>query len=101
VALAEMCIGGRLGAEVDLDRVPACGELNLTGLLYAESASRLVVSVAPAHRERFESLFAGQDCAWVGNVSEAQVLSATLADRKVLDAGVSDLARAFKETLAW
>jgi phosphoribosylformylglycinamidine synthase len=101
VALAEMCIGGRLGAEVDLDRVPACGELNLTGLLYAESASRLVVSVAPADRERFEALFAGQDCARIGTVSEAPALSATLADGKVLDADVADLARAFKETLAW
>ncbi|HKI82539.1 MAG TPA: AIR synthase-related protein, partial [Pseudodesulfovibrio sp.] len=101
VALAEMCVGGRLGAEVDLDKVPACGELNVTGLLYAESASRLVVSVAPADRGRFETLFAGQPCACIGSVSESPVLSATLAGRKVLGVGVEELARAFKETLAW
>jgi phosphoribosylformylglycinamidine synthase len=101
VALAEMCVGGRLGADVALDKVPACGELNLTGLFYAESASRLVVSVAPADRERFEALFAGQACACIGSVSESTALSATLAGRKVLASGVEDMARAFKETLAW
>ncbi|WP_272701703.1 phosphoribosylformylglycinamidine synthase subunit PurS [Desulfovibrio sp. Fe33] len=101
VALAEMCIGGRLGVSVDLDKVPACGELNLTGLLYAESASRLLVSVAPADRERFETLFAGQTFACIGNVSDSSSLAASLAGRKVLDAEVAELAAAFKETLAW
>ena len=60
VALAEMCIGGRLGAEVDLSLVPTCGDLNLTGVLYSESASRFLVSVDADNREAFESLFAGQ-----------------------------------------
>ncbi|WFS63001.1 phosphoribosylformylglycinamidine synthase subunit PurS [Pseudodesulfovibrio thermohalotolerans] len=101
VALAEMCIGGRLGADVDLDKVPACGELNLTGLLYAESASRLLVSVAPADRERFENLFAGQPFACIGSVSDASSMTVSLAGRKVLDAEVEELAAAFKETLAW
>lgn len=101
VALAEMCIGGRLGAEVDLDEVPACGELNVTGLLYAESASRLLVTVAPADRDRFEALFSGQACAWIGNVSEEPALTASLGDEKILDANVEGLAAAFKKTLAW
>jgi phosphoribosylformylglycinamidine synthase len=60
-----------------------------------------VVSVAPADRERFEALFAGQACARIGEVSETPGLSAVLDGRKVLDADVADLARAFKETLAW
>jgi phosphoribosylformylglycinamidine synthase len=101
VALAEMCIGGRLGADVDLDKVPACGELNLTGLLYAESASRLLVSVAPVDRDRFETLFAGQACALIGAVSETPVLSASLEGARVLNTAVDELASAFKGTLAW
>ena len=47
VALAEMCIGGRLGANIDLDAVPAMEDMTLTELLYSESASRLIVSVRP------------------------------------------------------
>ncbi len=37
VSLAEMCIGGRLGANVDLSAVPVNGDINVTGVLYAES----------------------------------------------------------------
>lgn len=47
VSLAEMCIGGRLGAHLALNRVPVIGALTLTEALYSESASRLLVSVAP------------------------------------------------------
>ena len=42
VSLAEMCIGGRLGAHLALNRVPVIGALTLTEALYSESASRLL-----------------------------------------------------------
>ncbi|MDL2279869.1 phosphoribosylformylglycinamidine synthase, partial [Desulfovibrio sp. OttesenSCG-928-G11] len=59
VALAEMCIGGRLGARVNLDRAPLggpCRDLDPTRLLYAESASRLLVTVPEKHVPAFEAL---------------------------------------------
>ena len=101
VALAEMCIGGRLGAEVDLSRVPTCGDLNLTGVLYSESASRLLVSVDAADQAAFEKLFAGQVFGCLGKVSDSAKLIATFADKKMLDSDVEGLTRAFKSTLAW
>ncbi|MGH9135154.1 MAG: phosphoribosylformylglycinamidine synthase subunit PurL [Ilumatobacteraceae bacterium] len=48
VALAEMCIGGRLGATVT-----ALPHDDLATSLFGESASRLVVELAPADVERF------------------------------------------------
>jgi len=48
VALAEMCIGGRLGA-----RVTALPHDDTSTALFSESASRLVVEVAPADVDRF------------------------------------------------
>ncbi|MBG0790700.1 MAG: phosphoribosylformylglycinamidine synthase [Desulfovibrionaceae bacterium] len=101
VALAEMCIGGRLGAEVDLDAVPACGGPNLTGLLYAESASRFVVTVDPADRDAFEALFAGQVLGLLGKVTDTPKLIAEHADKTVLAEEVSALVDAFKRTLDW
>ncbi|QJB55538.1 phosphoribosylformylglycinamidine synthase subunit PurS [Pseudodesulfovibrio sp. zrk46] len=101
VAVAEMCLGGRLGADVDLSKLPANGELNETGLMYAESASRLVVSVPADKAGAFEAAFAGQVCACVGEVTDSSKLIIRMADKTVLDEGVEELATAFKSTLDW
>jgi len=101
VALAEMCIGGRLGADVDLAMLPVTGELDATGRLYAESASRLVVSVPADKRQAFESVFSGQIMACVGSVTESKRLVVRNGDTDILDITVSDLASSFKATLDW
>ncbi|HWR05223.1 MAG TPA: AIR synthase-related protein [Humidesulfovibrio sp.] len=100
VALAEMCIGGRLGADVDLDKVPACGCASALELLYSESASRFVVTVAPDKAQAFEALFAGQHCARIGTVT-SDGLSVNYGNSYVLRAGVENLAEAFKAPLNW
>ncbi|MFH1914895.1 MAG: AIR synthase-related protein [Pseudomonadota bacterium] len=101
VTLAEMCIGGRLGAHIDLAALPACEEMDATGLLYAESASRLVVSVPPAHAVAFEARFAGQCLARIGTVDDSRALQVIHGGAPVLTEPVEELARAFKATLDW
>ncbi len=102
VALAEMCIGGRLGAAVDIARVPVAEEINLTELLYAESASRLLVSVAPKNQAAFEDLFAGQIVGKIGMTTQDPVLhldAVTDRHHHIFAARVEDLAEAFKRPL--
>ncbi|MGL1861010.1 MAG: AIR synthase-related protein [Pseudodesulfovibrio sp.] len=101
VTLAEMAIGGRLGADVDLSAIPTNGELNVTGLLYAESASRLVVTVPADKQAAFEAAFAGQVCECIGKVSDSSKLIGRLDDTLILDADVQELVGAFKATLDW
>ncbi|MEG6552205.1 AIR synthase-related protein, partial [Desulfocurvibacter africanus] len=101
VALAEMCLGGRLGAHLDLGKVPStpAGLDDLT-LLYSESASRLLVTVKPDNRQAFEALFAGQDCALVGEVTQGNALTVGRDGKALFIADVEDMASAFKATLA-
>jgi phosphoribosylformylglycinamidine synthase len=102
VAAAEMCIGGRLGAELDLAEAPfRPAAMDVSALLYSESASRLLVSVGPGERSAFEELFRGQDCALLGQVTAGPDLALTFGGEPVLRAPVADLARAFKATLDW
>ena len=101
VALAEMCIGGRLGAEVDLSKVPTCGDMNLTALLYSESASRFVVTVQSGNQAAFEKAFRGQIFGCIGKVTDSPQLIAKHADTTVLQEDVEALAGAFKATLDW
>ncbi len=101
VALAEMALGGRLGAAIDLDKVPAQAGLTTTALLYSESAGRLVATVHQDDAGRFEELFAPLPCAYIGQVSDGAQLTLSRAGETVLRADVEDLARAFKATLGW
>ncbi len=59
VAIAEMCIGGNLGADIDLTTIPQ--DAMLTGIhqLYSESLTRFVVEVKPEDVTGFEALLTG------------------------------------------
>jgi phosphoribosylformylglycinamidine synthase len=101
VALAEMCIGGRLGARVQLDDVPAMEEMTRTELLYSESASRLLVSVRPDLAPLLDAFASYQVCSRIGVVTGDGQLTITSGDSEVLREQVEDLATAFKKTLNW
>ncbi|KAB1442723.1 phosphoribosylformylglycinamidine synthase subunit PurS [Pseudodesulfovibrio senegalensis] len=100
-AVAEMCIGGRLGAQVDIENMPCCGELDDTAMLYSESASRFVVTVPEAEVPAFEALFAGQALGCVGTVTEEPVLAIGRGNVSLIREDVDGLTRAFKATLDW
>jgi phosphoribosylformylglycinamidine synthase subunit PurSL len=102
VALAEMAIGGRLGAVVDLAAMPAPRPVPaVTSLLYSESASRLLVTTPPDVARRFEELFAGQALGRLGLVSDNSRLTIHLGERSICSAPVATLAQAWKEPLDW
>lgn len=66
-AFAECTIGFGLGAELDLDLVPAKTD-RPDALLFSESAGRFVVSVAPENVEKFERAMKGTAFAKAGRV---------------------------------
>ena len=99
VALAEMAIGGRLGADIDLDRLPANGHLTTLERLYSESASRLLLTVDPAHKAAFEAAVPMAVC--LGRVTTAgEVLIRENGETRLTES-VEALAHAFKATLDW
>ncbi len=88
VALAEMCIAGRFGAEItDLPHD------DLTTSLFSESQSRLIVEVSPGDLDRFRDVM-HEDVLVLGHVTEGDDL--VLPGLDPLD--VEDLADAFSRT---
>jgi phosphoribosylformylglycinamidine synthase len=112
VAAAESCLGGRLGAELRLDAMPrrqspgaggAAGDPGYpeaASLLFAEDTGRFLVSIRAEDRERFETSMAGLPAALVGEVVAKPRLTASLRGKKVLDASLVELERAFKTPIA-
>ncbi len=99
VALAEMAMGGRLGAKVDASLLPISGDMTLTEKLYAESASRLLVTVQAKDKEKFEKIFENQAFACIGTVENSNSLIINSASEKVIDIELEALVQAFKGRL--
>ena len=109
-AVAESCLGGRIGAELRLDpaaeRLKAAvgtaessnlGESGLAcRILFSEAPGRLLVSVRSEDRERFEATMAGAPLILIGRTVSALRLGASLGGRSVLDASLTDIEAAWK-----
>ena len=99
VALAEMCLAGRLGAELKLANLPV-DRLGLVEiLLFCESLGRFVVEIKPEHVADFEALMQvnAVPCAEVGRVWDDDVLRIYGQDgTAVVWAEVAQLEQAFR-----
>ncbi|HBY96178.1 MAG TPA: phosphoribosylformylglycinamidine synthase I [Chloroflexi bacterium] len=98
VAVAEMCLAGRLGAEVELAAVPGAAQIaDDHAVLFSEALSRFVVEVRPADAQAFEALLSGTPHACVGRVLEVDELRIRgRAGRDVVHARVTDLESAWR-----
>ncbi|MCG3199994.1 MAG: Phosphoribosylformylglycinamidine synthase subunit PurL [bacterium] len=102
VALAESAFASDLGATIHLDRVPLADPISRPDfILFSESPSRFVVTVARDSRDEFERLFAGLPHGFVGEVEERPVLEVRTKERLPLVMGeVGDFKRAWQAPFA-
>jgi phosphoribosylformylglycinamidine synthase len=80
VHLALVAMGGELGMEIDLGKVPGADSLSPARVLYSESAGRLIVTVDPGKKDTFEILFRGMKAACAGFITDKSSFS--VYDRK-------------------
>jgi len=100
VAAAEMCIGGQLGAQLDLTALPrADNVVNDTLALFSESTSRFLVEVAPEDAPAFEKAMAGRVVMRLGRVtSDATLCVSGLTGETAIECSVDELRRAWQGT---
>jgi phosphoribosylformylglycinamidine (FGAM) synthase-like enzyme len=103
VALAESCLGAGTGARVVLDNLPgrqgqadSRDGLACARLLFSESPARLLVSVRPEDRERFESSMRGQSFIRLGEVGDGPLLTIGLNGTNLISASVEEIRGAFQ-----
>jgi len=101
-AIAEMAIGGGIGARLDLSRVPnrigaADGHARDLTLAFSETPGRFVCEVPATESDRFAAQMAGLEWAWIGEVAANDRLSfATQAETAAEEIPVEQLARAWR-----
>jgi phosphoribosylformylglycinamidine synthase len=74
VALAEMCVASRVGADVELAALPSDSRRSNV-LLFSESLCRFVVEVHPDDAPAFEESCNGIACARIGQVNDTPTLT--------------------------
>jgi phosphoribosylformylglycinamidine synthase II len=99
VHLAKVAMGGNLGLEVDLARVPLRDVERDDILLFSESAGRFIVTVDPVHREAFEDLFKGEAYGCIGTVTaETDFVVRGIEQGVIMTVSVADLKTAWHLT---
>jgi len=96
VHLAMVAMGGELGMEIHIGKVPCRPGLSPAQILYSESAGRFVITVAPARKEAFEKLFTDMRAACIGKVTETPRFKVQHGKGElIMDEDVSDLKKSW------
>ena len=100
VALAETAFAGGLGLNVDLRDVPYRGKKRDDFVLFSETASRFVVTIAPKDQAGFEKLMKGNVAREIGFVTGDGLLNISgLSGRPVIREKISTLKSAWQKPL--
>lgn len=104
VALAESCIGGRLGCTIKLDALtdelqPRFDEAqSIVRALFSETGGRFIVSVRREDRERFEQTMSGIACYHLGTVEQSKYMVIKYQSDVLAHIPLEQLVQSFKKT---
>jgi len=96
VALAEMCIGGRIGAKIDID---GTGNISTWARLWGESLGRIIIAVSPQNNAKFLELMTGHTTTFLGEVEATTHLSIVDGFDELISIEVNDLVTSWQGTL--
>ena len=96
VAAAEMCIGGRLGADIDID---GTGDASVWARLWGESLGRFLVGVQPEDEAGFIQWMAGHPITMLGTVTDSENLTISDGYDVLIDVETTSMVEAWQKTL--
>ncbi len=101
VALAEMCLGGDMGAKIHLDMIPGAREITRKDyLLFSETQSRILVEVSEKCAADFEKIFEGELFAQIGETtSEPRLILQEDARRTIATVSVEEIRASWTQGL--
>ncbi len=97
VALAKKCIAGKLGANVDLLKLKKSGDLSRDDfVLFSESQSRILVTINPKNKERFEEIFKDIKISQIGEIIEGNLIINGLNQEEIVNLNVQESEEKYK-----
>lgn len=96
LAAAKSGMGGLLGFEIDLSKLPG-DVLRNDFALFAETQGRFLVSIDPSRKGEFEKIFQDIPAAVIGRVTSGDVTVQGLEGNEVVNTNVDELLASYKE----
>ena len=97
VALAKTAMAGKLGIEISIRNI--AGEENkYNDILFSESQGRILITISPENKERFEEIMQGNVYTKIGEVKGDSLLITGASHETSIDTKVSDLLESYKST---
>ena len=98
VALAKTSIGGKLGVQIKLKNIS--GNVYRDDYrLYSESQGRIIVSIDPKNKNKFENNFKNTPFALIGKVTDdKKFIVDGLKNKNIINLNVDDLEKSYKST---
>jgi phosphoribosylformylglycinamidine synthase len=97
--LAKVAMGGRLGLKVDMAKIPGAAGCSAQELLFSESNSRFIMTVAPGDAVKVEALLNGVPFARIGEVIEERNLEIKTPGGILTALSICELLAKYKGTL--
>lgn len=99
VGFAKVAIGGQLGLDIHLDKIPVHQKMRLDEILFSESNSRFIATVPQNKAPEFEKILGKVPYAHVGKVKLDPILRLNYQGREVAAVSLDRLAKSYKSTL--
>ncbi|MFA7230777.1 MAG: AIR synthase-related protein [Victivallaceae bacterium] len=99
VGFAKVAMGGRLGLQIDLGKIPVASACPVIEMLFSESNSRFIMTVKPENTAEVDALLKSVPFAKVGKVTANNRLEISYSGAKIADIALNDLLAQYKGTL--
>jgi phosphoribosylformylglycinamidine synthase len=99
VTLAESAFAGGYGMEIDLRAVPTENITRNDYLLFSETPSRIIVTIRPSDREKFENLFKNSEFGQIGKVAGNHLNIIGINGKEIILSEISELKEGWQKTL--
>jgi phosphoribosylformylglycinamidine synthase II len=96
VAIAEMCIGGRIGAVIDID---GTGDNELWPRLWGESLGRFIIGVSPEKESEWLEKMAGHHLTYLGQTTQQTNMIISDGYEEIINLEVEDMVYSWQKTL--
>ncbi|MCD6221459.1 hypothetical protein J7K25_04820 [bacterium] len=100
VCISEMMIGGKIGVEIDIDKIPS-KDSSVETLLFSESQGRFVVEVEEKDKEKFEKIMNFCEISNIGKVIDKKVFRVFSGRKKLFEIPVEILDKKWRSGVKW
>jgi len=99
ISLAKMAIASQRGLEVSLQNINTINKINNNHALFSESQSRILVTVNPSNKKKFENCFKKKELSLIGKIIKSKKVIFKMINKEKFDVDINSLNKNYRQDL--